>query len=131
MSIGVDIIHGPSLLFLDEPTSGLDSTSAHSVIEKVHDIARSGSTVILTIHQPSSRIQLLLDHLIIPGRRQVMFQGSPKDVSLHLGRMGFKVPKGENSIEHLMDVIQEYDLSEHGVEALAVFARTGMQNAMR
>lgn len=60
-----------------------------------------------------------------------MFQGSPKDVSLHLGRMGVKVPKGENSIEHLIDVIQEYDLSEHGVEALAVFARTGMQNAMR
>ncbi|KAI3435126.1 ABC transporter domain-containing protein, partial [Psidium guajava] len=127
VSIGVDIIHGPSLLFLDEPTSGLDSTSAHSVIEKVHDIARSGSTVILTIHQPSSRIQLLLDHLIILARGQLMFQGSPKDVTLHLGRMGRKVPKGENSIEHLIDVIQEYDQSEFGVEALAEFARTGMK----
>ncbi|XP_030548506.1 ABC transporter G family member STR2-like [Rhodamnia argentea] len=127
VSIGVDIIHGPSLLFLDEPTSGLDSTSAHSVIEKVHDIARSGSTVILTIHQPSSRIQLLLDHLIILARGQLMFQGSPKDVTLHLGRMGRKVPKGENSIEHLIDVIQEYDQSEFGVEALAEFIRTGMK----
>ncbi|KAJ7943800.1 ABC transporter-like protein [Quillaja saponaria] len=127
VSIGVDIIHGPSLLFLDEPTSGLDSTSALSVIEKVHHIARSGSTVILTIHQPSSRIQLLLDHLIILARGQLMFQGSPKDVALHLGRMGRKVPKGENSIEHLIDVIQEYDQSEVGVEALAGFARTGMK----
>ncbi|KAF8017454.1 hypothetical protein BT93_H2587 [Corymbia citriodora subsp. variegata] len=127
VSIGVDIIHGPSLLFLDEPTSGLDSTSAHSVIEKVHDIARSGSTVILTIHQPSSRIQLLLDHLIILARGQLMFQGSPKDVALHLGRMGRKVPKGENSIEHLIDVIQEYDQSEFGVEALAEFVQTGMK----
>ncbi|QHO44425.1 ABC transporter G family member [Arachis hypogaea] len=87
VSIGVDIIHGPSLLFLDEPTSGLDSTSAHSVIEKVHDIARSGSTVILTIHQPSSRIQMLLDHLIILARGQLMFQGSPNDVTQHLTRM--------------------------------------------
>lgn len=127
VSIGVDIIHGPSLLFLDEPTSGLDSTSAQSVIEKVHDIARSGSTVILTIHQPSSRIQLLLDHLIILARGQLMYQGSPKDVSLHLGRMGRKVPKGENSIEYLIDVIQEYDQSDHGVEALADFALTGMK----
>ncbi|KAI4325982.1 hypothetical protein MLD38_031341 [Melastoma candidum] len=125
VSIGVDIIHGPSLLFLDEPTSGLDSTSAHSVIEKVHDIARSGSTVILTIHQPSSRIQLLLDHLIILARGQLMFQGPPKDVTLHLGRMGRKVPKGDSSIEYLIDVIQQYDQSEHGVEALAEFARTG------
>ncbi|KAJ4840427.1 hypothetical protein Tsubulata_009268 [Turnera subulata] len=127
VSIGVDIIHGPSLLFLDEPTSGLDSTSAHSVIEKVHHIARSGSTVILTIHQPSSRIQLLLDHLIILARGQLMFQGAPKDVTLHLGRMGRKVPKGESSIEYLIDVIQEYDQSELGVEALAEFARTGMK----
>lgn len=125
VSIGVDIIHRPSLLFLDEPTSGLDSTSAYSVIEKVHDIARSGSTVILTIHQPSSRILLLLNHLVILARGQLMFQGPPKDVTLHLGRMGRKVPKGDNSIEYLIDVIQQYDQSEHGVEALAEFARTG------
>jgi len=126
VSIGVDIIHGPSLLFLDEPTSGLDSTSAHSVIEKVHHIARSGSTVILTIHQPSWRIQSLLDHLIILARGQLMYQGSPKDVTRHLSRMGRKVPKGENPIEHLIDVIQEYDQSELGVEAVADFARTGL-----
>ncbi|KAG6766634.1 hypothetical protein POTOM_027802 [Populus tomentosa] len=123
----MDISHGPSLLFLDEPTSGLDSTSAHSVIEKVHHIARLGSTVILTIHQPSSRIQLLLDHLIILARGQLMYQGSPKDVTLHLSRMGRKLPKGENSIEYLIDAIQEYDQSELGVEALAEFARTGMK----
>ncbi|CAA3019488.1 ABC transporter G family member 17-like [Olea europaea var. sylvestris] len=130
VSIGVDIIHGPSLLFLDEPTSGLDSTSAHSVIEKVHDIACSGSTVILTIHQPSSRIQLLLDHLIILARGQLMYQGSPKDVTLHLERMGRKVPTGENSIEYFIDVIQEYDQTEIGVEALAEFALTGMKPPM-
>lgn len=127
VSIGVDIIHGPTLLFLDEPTSGLDSTSAHSVIEKIHDIARSGSTVILTIHQPSSRILLLLDHLIILARGQLMYQGSPKDVGLHLGRMGRKVPKGDNPIEYILDIIQEYDHSELGVEALAEFALTGMK----
>ncbi|XP_060180599.1 ABC transporter G family member STR2-like [Lycium barbarum] len=127
VSIGVDIIHGPSLLFLDEPTSGLDSTSAHSVIEKVHDIARAGSTVILTIHQPSHRIQLLLDHLIILARGQLMYQGAPNDVSHHLVRMGRKVPKNESSIEHLIDVIQEYDQSELGVEAIGAFALTGMK----
>uniref|UniRef100_A0A251T6Y3 Putative ABC-2 type transporter family protein n=1 Tax=Helianthus annuus TaxID=4232 RepID=A0A251T6Y3_HELAN len=130
VSIGVDIIHGPSLLFLDEPTSGLDSTSAQSVIEKVHNIARTGSTVVLTIHQPSSRILLLLDHLIILARGQLMYQGSPKDVGPHLGRMGRKVPKGENAIEFLIDVIQRYDQSEYGVDALAKFVATGTKPPM-
>jgi ABC-type multidrug transport system ATPase subunit len=51
VSIGVDIIHKPSLLFLDEPTSGLDSTSVFSVVEKVKDIARKGCIVLMTIHQ--------------------------------------------------------------------------------
>ncbi|KAG9440087.1 hypothetical protein H6P81_020252 [Aristolochia fimbriata] len=127
VSIGVDIIHGPSLLFLDEPTSGLDSTSAHSVIEKVHHIARLGSTVILTIHQPSFRIQMLLDHLIILARGKLMYQGSPRDVTNYLGRMGRKLPKGENAIEHLLDVIQEYDQSELGVDPLAKFCLTGLR----
>ncbi|CAO2171166.1 unnamed protein product [Urochloa humidicola] len=127
VSIGVDIIHGPALLFLDEPTSGLDSTSAHSVIEKVHDIACAGSTVVLTIHQPSSRILLLLDHLIILARGQLMYSGGPKEVASHLGRMGRRVPKGENSIEHLLDVIQEYEQSEFGVKALAEFRLTGLK----
>ncbi|CAL4961854.1 unnamed protein product [Urochloa decumbens] len=127
VSIGVDIIHGPALLFLDEPTSGLDSTSAHSVIEKVHDIACAGSTVVLTIHQPSSRILLLLDHLVILARGQLMYSGGPKEVASHLGRMGRRVPKGENSIEHLLDVIQEYEQSEFGVKALAEFCLTGLK----
>ena len=56
-----------------------------------------------------------------------MFQGSPNDVTLHLNRMSRKVPKGENPIEHLIDVIQEYDQSEVGVGALAEFARTGLK----
>ena len=37
------------------------------------------------------------------------------------------MPKGENSIEHLLDVIQEYDQSEFGVKALAEFCLTGLK----
>lgn len=71
VSIGTDIIHKPSLLFLDEPTSGLDSTSAFSVVEKVKDIARSGSIVLMTIHQPSFRIQMLLDRITVLARYHI------------------------------------------------------------
>ncbi|MCO5607296.1 hypothetical protein L7F22_061489 [Adiantum nelumboides] len=129
VSIGVDIIHGPSLLFLDEPTSGLDSTSAFSVIEKIHAIAETGSTVILTIHQPSFRIQKLLNHLIVLARGKLVYQGPPSNVPAHLVGMNRKVPKGENSIEYLLDVIQEYDWSAYGVDPLMIYARDGLPPA--
>lgn len=56
-----------------------------------------------------------------------MYQGPPKDVALHLDRMDRKVPKGESSIEYFIDVVQEYDQSEFGVEALAEYALTGVK----
>lgn len=37
VSIGIDIIHDPIVLFLDEPTSGLDSTSAFMVVKVLLD----------------------------------------------------------------------------------------------
>uniref|UniRef100_J3MX98 ABC transporter domain-containing protein n=1 Tax=Oryza brachyantha TaxID=4533 RepID=J3MX98_ORYBR len=125
VSIGVDIIHRPSLLFLDEPTSGLDSTSAHSVVEKVKDIARGGSIVLITIHQPSFRIQMLLDRIVILARGRLIYLGSPGTVPAHLAGFGRPVPDGENSIEHLLDVIKEYDESTSGLEPLVAYQRDG------
>ena len=56
VSIGVELITQPSILFLDEPTSGLDSFAAYSIISTLKDLARLGCTVISTIHQPSSEV---------------------------------------------------------------------------
>ncbi|KAL3604085.1 hypothetical protein D5086_004944 [Populus alba] len=47
VSIGIDIVHDPILLFLDEPTSGLDSTSAFMVVKVLQRIAQRGSIVII------------------------------------------------------------------------------------
>ncbi|GFZ18158.1 ABC-2 type transporter family protein [Actinidia rufa] len=54
LSIALEILMRPCLLFLDEPTSGLDSASAFFVIQALRNVARDGRTVISSIHQPSS-----------------------------------------------------------------------------
>ncbi|KAF8014540.1 hypothetical protein BT93_H0377 [Corymbia citriodora subsp. variegata] len=127
VSIGIDIIHKPSLLFLDEPTSGLDSTSAYSVVEKVKDIARGGSIVLMTIHQPSYRIQLLLDRITVLARGRLIYLGSPLALPTHLSRFGRPVPEGENSLEYLLDVIKEYDESTIGLDPLVLYQRDGIK----
>ncbi|KAL7611012.1 hypothetical protein Lser_V15G11630 [Lactuca serriola] len=127
VSIGVDIIHKPSLLFLDEPTSGLDSTSAFSVVEKVKDIARSGSIVLMTIHQPSFRIQMLLDRITVLARGKLIYLGSPNGLSAHLEGFERPVPENENNIEYLLDVIKEYDESTIGLDPLVFYQRDGLK----
>ena len=49
-AIGVELITNPSLILLDEPTSGLDSFKAVQIVRLLKKLARSGKTVISTIH---------------------------------------------------------------------------------
>ena len=64
-SIGYELITDPMLLLLDEPTSGLDSTTALRIVKILKKEARSGKTVICTIHQPSMEIFDQFDRLIL------------------------------------------------------------------
>ncbi|CAI5742913.1 unnamed protein product [Peronospora destructor] len=65
VTIGVEVVSNPSILFLDEPTSGLDARSALIVMRGVQSIARTGRTVLCTIHQPSISIFELFDGLLL------------------------------------------------------------------
>ncbi|TMW55276.1 hypothetical protein Poli38472_013167 [Pythium oligandrum] len=64
VTIGVEVVSNPSILFLDEPTSGLDARAAQIVMRGVQAIARTGRTVLCTIHQPSISIFELFDALL-------------------------------------------------------------------
>jgi ABC-type multidrug transport system ATPase subunit len=55
-SIGLELLINPSIMFLDEPTTGLDSTTALNLITFLNKLAKTGRTVVSTIHQPSSEI---------------------------------------------------------------------------
>nr|QEO19124.1 brown [Limnogonus franciscanus] len=54
VSLAVQMLNDPGILFCDEPTTGLDSFNASSVIEQLRTLAARGKTVICTIHQPAS-----------------------------------------------------------------------------
>jgi ABC-type multidrug transport system ATPase subunit len=49
-AIGVELITDPSIILLDEPTSGLDSFKALQIVELLKQLARTGKTIISTIH---------------------------------------------------------------------------------
>ncbi|CAM6101271.1 unnamed protein product [Calypogeia fissa] len=73
LTIAVQLVANPSIIFMDEPTSGLDARAAATVMRAVRNTVDTGRTVVCTIHQPSSDIfysfHLLLLLLKRGGRR--------------------------------------------------------------
>ncbi|MBA0666270.1 hypothetical protein Goklo_002703 [Gossypium klotzschianum] len=124
VSIGIDIIHDPIILFLDEPTSGLDSTSAFMVVKVLQRIAQSGSIVVMSIHQPSYRILGLLDRLIFLSRGQTVYSGSPTNLPLYFSEFGYPIPENENKTEFALDLIRELEGSPGGTKSLVEFNKS-------
>ncbi|KAJ4704781.1 ABC transporter G family member [Melia azedarach] len=121
VSIGIDIIHDPILLFLDEPTSGLDSTSAFMVVKVLQRIAHSGSIVIMSIHQPSYRILSLLDRLLFLSHGHTVYGGSPANLPEFFAQFGHPIPENENRTEFALDLIRELEETPGGTNNLVEF----------
>lgn len=56
LTIAVELVANPSIIFLDEPTTGLDAMAAAIVMRAVKNVGNTGRTVVCTIHQPSIEI---------------------------------------------------------------------------
>lgn len=106
-SIGVELITDPSLIFLDEPTTGLDSFTAASVMETLNDLAKSGRTIITTIHQPNSDIFLSFDRLLLMARGKIIYFNEAKLAVDYFSSLGdrFRCPEWDNPADFFMDMI--------------------------
>jgi ABC-type multidrug transport system ATPase subunit len=88
VSIAVELITKPSVIFLDEPTSGLDPATEEKVMKLFRQIAESGRTVILTTHAMEN--VKLFDKLVVLMRGKLVFYGKPQEALAHCGAESFK-----------------------------------------
>ncbi|KAH1203461.1 Pleiotropic drug resistance protein 1 [Glycine max] len=65
LTIAVELVANPSIIFMDEPTSGLDARAAAIVMRTVRNTVDTGRTVVCTIHQPSIDIFDAFDELLL------------------------------------------------------------------
>jgi ABC-type multidrug transport system ATPase subunit/ABC-type multidrug transport system permease subunit len=109
-SIGVELIANPSLIFLDEPTTGLDSTTALMIVELLRDLAKSGRTIVSTIHQPSSEIFEQFDNLMLMVRGNIIYTGAANKAVHYFDGVGYPCPKLTNPSDHFMKIMSETGL---------------------
>jgi ABC-type multidrug transport system ATPase subunit len=114
LSIAIQLISSPKILFLDEPTSGLDSFTAASIVECLEKLTKQGTTIIMTIHQPRS-----LEHfgsiLLLAKGGKVAFNGTEDLLITHFTSLGYPVPKLTNLADFIIDLIS-YNTSNSVLE---------------
>ncbi|MGX1267685.1 FHA domain-containing protein [Streptomyces phaeoluteigriseus] len=84
VSVALELLTKPSLLFLDEPTSGLDPGMDRSVMHMLRGLADDGRTVVVVTHSVLSLD--VCDRLLVlaPGGR-IAYYGPPDDALAFFG----------------------------------------------
>ncbi|QCE02316.1 ATP-binding cassette [Vigna unguiculata] len=125
LTIAVELVANPSIIFMDEPTSGLDARAAAIVMRTVRNTVDTGRTVVCTIHQPSIDIFEAFDELLLMKRGgQVIYSGP-------LGRNSHKIIEYFEAIPGVPKIKEMYNPATWMLEVSSVAAevRLGMDFA--
>ncbi|KAI9109476.1 hypothetical protein K1719_019530 [Acacia pycnantha] len=125
LTIAVELVANPSIIFMDEPTSGLDARAAAIVMRTVRNTVDTGRTVVCTIHQPSIDIFEAFDELLLMKRGgQVIYAGP-------LGRNSHKIVEYFEAIPGVPKIKDKYNPATWMLEVSSIAAevRLGMDFA--
>ncbi|XP_012265456.2 ATP-binding cassette sub-family G member 1 [Athalia rosae] len=112
LSIALELVNNPPVIFLDEPTTGLDDMSTVQCIDLLRRVACGGRTVICSIHTPSASIFAKFHHVYVVAAGQCVYRGPVNNVVPFLERLGADCPKHYNPADFIIEVAA----GEYGME---------------
>ncbi|KAF7842990.1 ABC transporter G family member 11-like [Senna tora] len=110
VSICIEILTRPRLLFLDEPTSGLDSAASYYVMRAIARLGQKDGiqrTIIASIHQPSSEVFQLFHNLCLLSSGRNVYFGPASSASEFFASNGFPCPTLQNPSDHYLKTINK------------------------
>uniref|UniRef100_A0A0D6QSH6 ABC transporter domain-containing protein n=1 Tax=Araucaria cunninghamii TaxID=56994 RepID=A0A0D6QSH6_ARACU len=114
LTIAVELVANPSIIFMDEPTSGLDARAAAIVMRTVRNTVDTGRTVVCTIHQPSIDIFEAFDELVLMKRGGQMIYVGP------LGRRSQTLVDYFEAVEGVPKITEGYNPATWMLEVSSV-----------
>ncbi|KAK1311943.1 Pleiotropic drug resistance protein 3 [Acorus calamus] len=126
LTIAVELVANPSIIFMDEPTSGLDARAAAIVMRTVRNTVDTGRTVVCTIHQPSIDIFEAFDELFLMKRGgEEIYVGPLGRQSCHLIEY-FEITDGYNPATWMLEVTTMAQEEALGVNFVEVYKNSSL-----
>jgi ABC-type multidrug transport system ATPase subunit len=107
VSIALELLTRPTILFLDEPTSGLDPGLEKELMKLFQQLAKDGRTVVVITHALQS-LDLCDRALVLAKGGQMAYFGPPRDALGFFGQQDFS--------DVFLDLIAERDAAGIPVE---------------
>ncbi|XP_041005142.1 ABC transporter G family member 32 isoform X2 [Juglans microcarpa x Juglans regia] len=133
LTIAVELVANPSVVFMDEPTSGLDARAAAIVMRTVRNIVNTGRTIVCTIHQPSIDIFESFDELLFMKRGgQLIYAGplGPKSQELikyfEAVEGVEKIRSGYNPATWMLEVTSPTEENRIGVDFAEIYRNSNL-----
>ncbi|XP_072946741.1 protein scarlet-like isoform X2 [Epargyreus clarus] len=105
VSLAVQLLNDPPILFCDEPTTGLDSSAASAVVSRLRRLATGGKLVICSVHQPASGVFELFHQVVLLANGRIAFQGTIEQADQFFASLNFKCPVGFNAAEYYVSLL--------------------------
>jgi ABC-2 type transport system ATP-binding protein len=97
LALACAVLHRPSVVFLDEPTAGVDPYARRVFWDIIRDLARAGTTIVVTTHYMDEAERF--DRLVFLSQGRLKAIGTPMEVKAAFG-------KG-SSLEDIFVALQE------------------------